>query len=485
MHISLKKIINIFTISFFLFNSFNIYASKTDSTFNYIFNNILELKFNKSQLQITKSKLPEYKKKYLETYSLFIKTFLNQEQQDFNEFIGVSSDNIDFYNKLNDSLPEKLFYISQTKLMISINDFIFGYYYKSATNFLSSYYLIKKNNNKFPEYIKNYKLLGIFDVILGNIPKDYNIVKKLFSLNGDINSGIKKLKYYYSSLKIKSEKTEASIILYFTNKNFSNNITYLNFNDKTKNPLLIFTYSNYLLSTDSTLKAIKILNNYKPDSNFIFYYIYYQRGLLKLYSLDKSAKKDLLFFVNNFSGINYIKSAFEKIYWYNIIFNNKSDNIKIAEKIKNIGNAAIDEDKQALKNIENPYSNIILLKSRLLFDGGFYKKTLALLIKNKNSALYKNIEEKLEYLYRLARVYDKLNNNNKAINLYKKVILYGSNQPYYFVANSALCIAEIYEKQKNFTQAKFFYKKCLSINNYGYKNGIELKAKAGLNRIKH
>ena len=453
--------------------------------FDTIFYNILNLNFYTAQQQLDKSKLNEYKKKYLTNYALFLKTFINQEQQDFNEFVIVSNQNIKYFNNLNDSLPEKLFYISETKLQLAVNDFIFGYYYKSATNFLSSYYTIKKNNEKFPQYIKNNKLSGIFEIILGNIPQDYNLVKKLLSLNGNIKSGTQRLKSYYKSIKSTPEKIEADIILYFALKNFTNKNTYYDFNKNINNPLIIFTYANYLTSTDSTIKAINILNSYKPNNNFKFYYIYYQKGLLKLYNLDKSAKKDLLFFTDNFDGINYIKSAYEKIYWYNIIFNNDTENIEIKNKIENRGNTTTDEDKQAIKNIENPYTNVILLKSRLLFDGSFYKKALRLLIENKNSKLYNGIEEKLEYLYRLARVYDKLNKTEKAIHLYKKVISFGEYQPFYFAANSALSLAEIYEKQKNFTQAKFFYNKCLSINNYGYKNSIELKAKAGLNRIKH
>ncbi len=467
-----------------IFISTNLYANNTNK-FDTIFSNIINLRFTKAQKQINNCKLPEHKKKYLINYSLFLKTFINQEQQDFNEFIGVSNENLNFYNKLNDSIPEKLFLISETKLQLAVNSFIFGYYYKSATNFLSSYYTIKKNSEKFPKYNKNNKLNGIFEMILGNIPQDYNLIKKLFSLNGNIKSGKNKLQSYYKNLKSKPKITEAKIIMYFAYKNFTNTNVYLNYKADTANPLIIFTYANYLLSTDSTLKAIKILDNYKPNPDFTFYYIYYQKGLLKLYNLQKSSKQDLLFFVNNFAGINYIKSAYEKIYWWNIIFDNQTENIKIEDKIRNLGNLTTDEDKQAIRSIEAPYSNIILLKSRLLFDGGFYNKALRLLLENKNSKLYKNIEEKLEYIYRLARIYDKLKKYDKAINLYNKVISFGENQPYYFAANSSLSIAEIYEKQKNFTQAKFFYKKCLSINNYGYKNSIELKAKAGLNRIKH
>lgn len=457
-------------------------AFSQEVNYNNIFKQILYLDFSNAEKNIENSKLTDSQKRYLQNYSLFLKTFLNQEQYNFNEFISVSIDNLKYFNNLNDSLPEKLFFLSEIKLQIAINDFLFGYPYKSVTNFLGSYYLIKKNNEKFPLYYKNKKILGIFEIILGNIPENLNLVKKLFLLNGDIKLGLRDLSEYNDNVSLESEKIESKIMMYYANKNFNPDHN-LNFYDNSTNPLLIYTYANYLHTVDSTKKAIKVLNKYKPTSDFIFYYVYYNKGLLKLYNLDAKADSDLNYFVANFKGNIYIKSAYEKLYWWCLIFND-NDICNVKDKIKNLGSQIVDEDKQAIANIDN-HNNIILLKSRLLFDGGFYNRALDLLLKNNKSEFYTTLVQKLEYLYRLARIYNKINDTQKAITLYKKVILYGENIESYMPANSSLCLAELYEKQKNFTEAKFFFEKCLSLNKYGYKNGIELKAKSGLNRIMH
>jgi hypothetical protein len=48
---------------------------------------------------------------------------------------------------------------------------------------------------------------------------------------------------------------------------------------------------------------------------------------------------------------------------------------------------------------------------------------------------------------------------------------------------SCLQIALIYEKQKKYTQAKLYFKKCLLVSGFDYERGIHQKARAGLNRV--
>ena len=48
------------------------------------------------------------------------------------------------------------------------------------------------------------------------------------------------------------------------------------------------------------------------------------------------------------------------------------------EKVKENGNIYLDEDKQAQEQAENRViSHPILLRSRLLYDGGYYQKALS------------------------------------------------------------------------------------------------------------
>jgi len=42
----------------------------------------------------------------------------------------------------------------------------------------------------------------------------------------------------------------------------------------------------------------------------------------------------------------------------------------------------------------------------------------------------------------------------------------------------------MYEERKDYTKAKEYYEKCLSMRHHDYQNSIDQKAQAGLDRVK-
>ncbi|PKP16684.1 MAG: hypothetical protein CVU06_14235, partial [Bacteroidetes bacterium HGW-Bacteroidetes-22] len=92
--------------------------------------------------------------------------------------------------------------------------------------------------------------------------------------------------------------------------------------------------------------------------------------------------------------------------------------------------------------------------------------------------------EKLEFTYRLARIYDKSGNTKKAVENYTETLEQGADYPFYFAANSALLLGNIYKASGNTEKARYYYKKCLSLNYDEYRSGISQKAKAGLSQLK-
>ena len=72
---------------------------------------------------------------------------------------------------------------------------------------------------------------------------------------------------------------------------------------------------------------------------------------------------------------------------------------------------------------------------------------------------------------------------DSALLYYRRAIDKGKDIPRYFAANSALESAKIYEAKGEKDKAKYYYNLCLSFPNHEYKNGLDQKAKAGLNRL--
>lgn len=93
------------------------------------------------------------------------------------------------------------------------------------------------------------------------------------------------------------------------------------------------------------------------------------------------------------------------------------------------------------------------------------------------------IKDKIEFTYRAARIYHETGDIEKAIQFYQSTIARGEKYSYYFAANSALHLGLIYENQGLPDKATEYFHKCLAMKNTDYKNSLDQKAKAGLNRL--
>ena len=91
--------------------------------------------------------------------------------------------------------------------------------------------------------------------------------------------------------------------------------------------------------------------------------------------------------------------------------------------------------------------------------------------------------DKLEYTYRYGRLFHKTGDLEKGILNYQATIQNGEQSHYYYAANSALMLGLLYEEQKDFNNARIYYKKCLAMRKHDYQNSLDQKAQAGLERL--
>ena len=146
------------------------------------------------------------------------------------------------------------------------------------------------------------------------------------------------------------------------------------------------------------------------------------------------------------------------------------------------GKSLVDEDIQANKEAKSGQKpNEILLRARLLFDGGYYTKCQNLLI--LNSAFFVNAIHDGEYYYRLARVTDALKNYHDALEYYDLTIV-KSDPGKYYACSAALYAGMICELQGKTNMAKKYFEKCLNLDPAGYSSSLHQKAKSGLDRLK-
>ena len=144
---------------------------------------------------------------------------------------------------------------------------------------------------------------------------------------------------------------------------------------------------------------------------------------------------------------------------------------------------SLDEDKEALSEAQSgiiPHAD--LLRVRLLYDGGYYAEALRMMAGMPRSDL-RTYKDQVEYVYRLARLFQAQGKTDEAIIQYRRVLELGRNKSWYFAANSALLLGEIMEQRKDFSTSADYFKACLSMRHHEYQNSIDQKAKAGLRRV--
>ena len=368
----------------------------------------------------------------------------------------------------------------------------FGEKWDAVWEIRKAYVTLKDNQRKFPQFLPNNLLLGSMQTVFGTIPDGYKWITNILGMRGSIKEGMRLLQgfidsndpvaaifreesyYYYCYLKLFIENKPDQLWQFIQAKQL----------DTHNNYLFALMVANLSLNNQKAAQGIKVLEERKQSPEYAeIFYKDYVLGLMKLERQDDDAIAHLEYFVNNFKGKFYVKEALQRLSWAWYMKGDMAKANRYRSLIFQKGNTETEADKQAQKEAKKgTWPNPVLLKARLLSDGGFYQNALTLML-TKRSNDFNTIEEKLEYAYRLGRIYDEMGQDTNAIRLYEATIKAGSNRPEYFAARSALQMGYIYEKWGDKPKARQSFQTCMDMEGHDYKNSLDQKAKAGMLRL--
>jgi hypothetical protein len=390
----------------------------------------------------------------------------------------------------NKNSPYYLFSKALLYFQWSIIQIKYGDYWDAAWDFRKAYQLFKENKIKYPQFTPNNIYLGVQEAVMSTIPNGYKWVTSILGLKGNMKEGMQLLKNYSFSSEILFK--EESRVYYIYLKNYLENDiagAYQLINtyqmDIINNPLFVFMASNLALNNKKAQLAESILLKRNKSADYMpFPMLDYELGDAKMKKLDYSAIQYFQKFIQQHKGSFYIKDALYSIaLCYYLIDDQKMANEYVA-KVKTKGNAETDADKQALKRaLKGVFPNKLLLKSRLLNDGGYNIEALKIATSILPHTL-KSDGEVLESIYRMGRIYDDLAEYDKALFYYHLTIEKGSHSTEYFAARACLQAGYIYEKKGLLAKAKEYYHKELSLGDHDFKNSLDQRAKSSLNRLK-
>ncbi len=460
------------------------------------YTNTIQLKFDKAQriLDNERKLNPSNSLVYLiENYADYLKIQISEEKNEFDKLKSLKDSRLSKIEEDKSESPWKLYSEAEIHLQWAANRLKFVEYYTAAYEINKAYRILIENDKKYPDFLPNKKSLSMLYSLIGSVPKQYNWILSIIGMEGNLDNGLNLMRNTINEMKNDpsfSSMVEETYFLYaFLKMNLDNNQndlkSLLKEIENSDYILLNFAASRIATKLGQNDLSISILENRIKGSDYYpFHYLDYLIAVGKQNKLDSDCIKFFEDYIQNFSGMNYKKSALMKISWQYLIEGDEVNFKKYRNKINDVGGLYVGADKEAQDFYNKeliPYKE--LLKARLYFDGGYYENSLKELGAINKQLLQQDLQNTLEFHYRKARVYEKLENTFEAIHFYKQTIEKDKDENFYFSAKSALQLGLIHEKKGDKQLASKYFQRCIEMKNHLYEQSLNQKAKAGLERL--
>jgi len=369
--------------------------------------------------------------------------------------------------------------------------FRLGEQFKAALYFRKAYLLMKENEKAFPNFSYNQVYLSLCEILIGSLPDNYKWIATTLGFKGNVKTGSAMLSIFLQQhqpddLLYDEAKIYYAYMLFYFNQQKEEAYNYIMRSDfaSPENLTALFVKSNIAINYRKAELVINTLKFVSNEHNYLSYPIFYfELGSAYFYSSDTTCRYYFQQFLANYKGTTFIKDTWFMLSQSYYLQNKLPQATYCKQMIVKGGNAITDADKFALKfGYSELWPQQKILQAHLLTDGGYFNKALLILLTAKETDFIQQAD-KAEYWLRLGRVYEELNENEKALNCYFLAIARGKNLTNYFAARAALQSAYIYEKQHNTNEAIKAYKQLLNLPAHDFQASLDQQAKAGLSRL--
>ena len=496
-HSLFLKIIFLFIVTFFSRSSFAQKNFDFNINCQLAYKEIIKLKLSSGQQMIDAEKklhpdnLIPY---FLENYIDFFILFFNEDASAFTLKENNEEKRLLLMSKGSESSPYYLFTKSVIHFQWAAIKIKFGNNWDAGWDFRRSFLQGKENQEKFPAFLPNAMLNGTMQVAAGTIPDGYKWLSNLLGIKGSIKAGMLQLNQFLAQNETSAMLYHEEAIFYYLYLKFyieNKKEDVFAFIEKNKldvinNHLFAYLAANLGVNAQRSDYAKNILLQKNNSPEYFQMPVWdLEMGYVKLNHLDADADTYLKNFIEKFKGKFYVKDVLQKLSWFYYLQNDQQKADEFRALILKKGSTETEADKQAQKEATSGiWPDKILLKARLLDDGGYYNESLKLLLAKSSSDFVKPAD-KLEFAYRLGRIYDDIGKTQDAISAYSIAINTGSQSKEYYAARAALQTGYIYEKSGDKVSACAYFQKCIDMKDHDYKNSLDQRAKAGIARCKN
>jgi tetratricopeptide (TPR) repeat protein len=381
---------------------------------------------------------------------------------------------------------DEMFFQAEIHLQWAFVYLKFGHEFDAAVQLRKAYSVTRELKKKHPEYRAILKTSGLLNVLIGSVPDKYQWVLDMLDIHGDVSQGLKELESLMHSNHVLAY--EASLWYAFSNgfilQKPLEGITALR--DIHENLAAMFLAANLHVKNSMSENALQIIREMEQRVDpRTFPYLKYLKGEILLQRGDYAESiGSYESFLQHYHGQNYLKDAYYKMgicYW---ILNKTGAADKEFENARSVGNETTEADKYAARALmDKQPPHVSLIKLRYFTDGGYYPQALSV-VSAIDENTFPDQKEQVEFLYRKARLYHKLNDLPKAILLYSTTIERNGDSEWYFAPNACLQLGYIAMQQNRTKEARDYFHKALSYRKHEYKNSIDTKARSALAQLR-
>lgn len=461
-----------------------------------IYKKVFELRLPEAQSLIARLKLREPDNLvayHLENYVDFFTIYVSEDEAAYDRMKANRDRRLEKVIAGDENSPYYLFVQAEIRLHWALLKFRFEEYLSAFTDINRAHKLLLRNQERFPDFLGNTKDLGILHAAVGTVPDNYRwALELLSSLEGTVEQGKREVESVLRAARTEyfpfRQETQVLYTFLLLHLDGRPDAAWAALEEAdlrpAETPLHAFVLANVAMRTGHNDDAIRWMEAAPRSVDFYpFPYLDYMLGVAKVRKLDTSGKRHLLTFLRNTRGRHYIKEAYQKLAWAELLAGHPQGYQDYMELLQERGTAAAGGDRNAEREAERgQVPPVVLLKARLLYDGGYYERALAVL-NSRSESSFDHFEHQLEYVYRKGRILHGQERFDEAIESYDRTIDRGRNHEAFFACNAALKAGLIEEKRNRRSRASYYFRLCLELRPSDYRTGLHQQAKAGLSRL--
>lgn len=431
---------------------------------------------------------------HLQDYYDFFQVYASDQEAIYKILKRSRNEHLSLLEKGPSDSPWLLYTQADVRLHWAFLKFQFGDYLAGFLDVKKAFQLLEENVRTYPDFAPNYKDLGVLHALIGTVPDQYQWgVRLLSGLEGSIAQGRKEL-----SIAMQDETDVTAFLQEESRLLYSYLLVYIGWDYQDAWRLLkplrqtagqetfkAFIYSNVAFRSGNNDEAIRVLREARSRLGWRHFPIMeFNLGNALLRKLDPQAAGHFQSFLKRYKGRQDVKASHHRLAWCALLNEDQQKYLLQMSLVERVGTEASGRDKDAMRAAQMGFvPNTMLVKARLLFDGGYFSEALEMLNTLDSSDLTQGYEA-LELDYRKGRLHHGMKDWSKALFYYNTVYHRGVAEGYYFACNAALQMGLIFEDKGQLEEAVICFERCLGARAEVYQNSLHMAAKAGLQRIK-